>query len=310
MESKNWLVIGIPENWELAFNQPIPLWGLKPSYKVEFQAMNIGDLLWFYVTSPIKGVIGAGVVKDKYIDNVTLTWKEEWVKKQVVWPLRFRIQVLKVLSYARWKDECVRINDFNLFWQRGLHLLSDMQGMEIFKRTKTVFAVADKGELFTSTTIVPLPVMVQEQPPLYLSASEGANRPFTHKTLQETIAEIGKLQSYFTELEYSVDLPGGNKNLDVVWKREVEGVPTFAFEIELSGMVERAVDRLRFAFRKWNSRPRIIISPELVTKAYNTISASDREFSQQIKIYEPDQVVDLLKQKQGLKQVEQNLGLY
>jgi hypothetical protein len=34
--------------------------------------MNIGDILWFYATRPVAGVIGIGLVKDKYIDTVNL----------------------------------------------------------------------------------------------------------------------------------------------------------------------------------------------------------------------------------------------
>ena len=78
---QNWLVIGIPRNWETALSQPVPIWGLKPRYQVEFQAMNVGDLLWLYSTSPVGGVIGVGVVKDKYIDNVNLIWEEELKRK-------------------------------------------------------------------------------------------------------------------------------------------------------------------------------------------------------------------------------------
>jgi hypothetical protein len=33
---KNWLIIGVPKNWETALSQPVPLWGLKPRYQAEF----------------------------------------------------------------------------------------------------------------------------------------------------------------------------------------------------------------------------------------------------------------------------------
>ncbi len=272
--------------------------------------MNIGDFLWFYVTTPIKGVVGVGVVKDKYIDNTTLTWDEEWVKKKVIWPLRFRIQLLKVLPRSRWQPEHINIEDFRLFWQKGFHLLPNIRAVELFKRAKTVFTITEEQELFTGATIAPLPATVQEQKPLYLPESDIPAQPYTHVNLQETVAEIGKLQFYHTELEYPVDLPGGNRNLDVVWKREIDGAPTFAFEVELSGMIERAVDRLQFAFRRWNTRPRMIIPQKFVAKTYNAISISDREFAQKIKIYEPEQVFDLLKKKRELKQTEQILDLY
>jgi hypothetical protein len=33
----------------------------------------------------------------------------------------------------------------------------------------------------------------------------------------------------------------------VVWKRELDGVPTFAFEVEMSGNIEKAISRLKLA---------------------------------------------------------------
>ena len=133
----------------------------------------------------------------------------------------------------------------------------------------------------------------------------------SHRELQDQIAEIGKLQFYHTELEYPIDLVGEKKNLDVVWKREIDGVPTFAFEVELSGMLEKAVGRLKFAFRKWNSRPRIIIPTKFVKKIHNLlVITEDKQFSQEFKIYEPKQLIELLDKKRELKTTEQNLEIY
>ena len=151
--------------------------------------------------------------------------------------------------------------------------------------------------------------MIKEKQLLYTPLLEE-KLIISHKELQNQIAEIGKLQFYYTEAEYPVELPGEKKNLDVVWKREIDGVPTFAFEVELSGTLEKAIERLKFAFRKWNSRPRIIIPKEFTKKVYNIITVSNKDFSQQIKIYEPKQIAELLTQKRELKLVEQNLEIY
>lgn len=304
---QSWLVIGIPKNWETALSQPVPIWGLKPRYQAGFQTMNIGDILWFHSTSPIGGIIGMGIVKDKYIDNVNLVWEEELKQKEVIWPLRFRIHVLKVLPKYRWKIDRIKISDFNLFWQVGFQLLKDAHVIELFKRTKKIFGTASEEMLFTGATITQ-PSLVREKQTLYTPAQEKLSIP--HKELQEQVAEIGKLQFYYTEIEHPIELPGEKKNLDVVWKREIDGVPTFAFEIELSGMIEKAIERLRFAFKKWNSRPRIVIPKEILKSVHNILSASDRDFSEQIKIYEPPQITELLNKKRDLKTIEQNLEIY
>lgn len=306
-KNQNWLIIGVPKNWETALSQPMPIWGLKSRYQAEFQNMNIGDILWFYSTSPVGGIIGMGALKDKYVDNANLVWEEELKQKEVIWPLRFRIHVLKILPKIRWKTDKVRINDFNLFWQIGFHLLKEEQARELFKRSEKIFGAISKEKLFTGATISE-PLLIREKLPLYIPREEKLT--ITHRELQERVAEIGKLQFYYTEVEYPIELPGENKSLDAVWKREIDGSPTFAFEIELSGMIEKAVERLKFSFRKWNSRPRIIVPKEIFKKVHNILVAGDKDFSSQIKLYEPVQIVELLNRKRELKIMEQNLDLY
>lgn len=305
---QNWLVIGIQKNWETALSQPVPLWGLKSRYQTEFQAMNIGDLLWFYSTSPVGGVIGVGAVKDKYIDNINLIWEEELKKKEVIWPLRFRIHALKVLPQTRWKTDRIKISDFNLFWQVGFQPLKSEHASELFIRAKEPFGVISQENLFTGATIMQ-PLAFEEEQVAYAPSLES-KPAISHKELQNQIAEIGKLQFYYTEIEHSIQLPGEKKNLDVVWKREIDGVPTFAFEVELSGMLEKAIERLKFAFRKWNSRPRIIAPQDGIQRLHNIMATSDKNFAEQVRIYEPDQIVKLLNLKRQLKSVEQNLAIY
>ena len=304
---QNWLVIGIPQNWETALSQPVPIWGLKPRFQAEFQNLKVGDILWFYATSPISGVIGIGVVKDKYDDRVNLVWKEEFEKKEVIWPLRFRIHVLKVLPRRDWGKKRIKINDFNLFWQLGFQPLKPEYIIELSNRASKVFGIINKESVFFGPTITQ-PLLVKEKQAVY--TPEEKQVIISHRELQEQIAEIGKIQFYYTELEYPIELPNEKKNLDVVWKREISGVPTFVFEVELSGMIERAIERLKFAYLKFNSRPRIIVPEDIMPKVHNILSAGEKKFREDIRIYEPLQIEQLFEQKRQLKTLEQNLALY
>ena len=74
---RTWLVKGSLENWETAFSQPIPLWGLIEKYQKTFQYLSRGDQIAIYVKAPVKGVVGFGTVKDTYIDRDTFIWNEE-----------------------------------------------------------------------------------------------------------------------------------------------------------------------------------------------------------------------------------------
>lgn len=304
---QNWLVIGVPRNWEIALTQPVPLWGLKESFQLEFNSLRIGDLLWLYATSPIKGVIGVGTVKDKYVDIKNLVWGKEIEEKKVIWPLRFRIHVLRVLPMKDWTKRQIKIEDFNIFWQRGFHLLTPEHAMELMRRASDIFGVIDQESVFSGATIIE-DTMVRENRYEYIT--EKKQDKISHKKVQEEIAEIGKLQFYYTELEYPIQLPDERKNLDVVWKRELNGVPTFAFEVELSGMIERAIERLKFANKIYNSRPRLVVPEELLSKVNNIISSSERDFRETFRVYTPSQIQELIQIKRQLRALEQNLALY
>lgn len=305
---QSWLIIGITKNWEKALSQPVPLWGLKTRNLSEFNSIKIGDLLWFYSTSPISGVIGIGAVKDKYTDNTNPVWDEEIKNQQVIWPLRFRIQVLKVLPAFKWKDENIKINDFGLFWQTALHLLNEKHVSELLKRSEPSFGNINLENIYAGASVTAAE-KVNESTAAF---EKAADKKFelSHTNLKNQIAEIGKLQFYYSEVEYPIALPNEKKNLDVVWKRELEGVPTYAFEIELSGMLEKAIDRLVIAFRKWNSRPRIVVPKGYSNKLKNVTDLTARDFYAQLKIYEPEQIADLYNVKTNLKRLEQGLELY
>lgn len=271
------MVIGSKENWETALAQPMPIWGLRPSYRPDFSYLSPSDFLWFYVKSPIKGIIGVGSVKDKYVDLENLVWEDEIKRGKTIWPLRFRIHVLKVLPHELWKSECIKINDFNLFWQKGFQPLSKEYVEILLKRFSTIFEIKVEQDFLEGATISSLTGKIGEKKLPYATRD-------VHRELQESIAEIGKLQDYYTELEYKVPLAGEYKSLDVIWKRELKGVPTFAFEVELSQMLEKAVARLKFAFTRWNSRPRLIIPSEHHTRASNLLTTEERFFSTELKL--------------------------
>jgi len=305
--AQNWLVIGVVQNWETALSQPVPLWGLKTRYQAEFQTLNIGDMLWFYATAPVKGIIGLGVIKDKYTDNMNLVWDEELKQKEVIWPLRFRIHVLKMISRNQWKTDCIKINDFNLIWQIGFQLLQDEHVSMLIERSKLLFNGVSERDLFSGATITET-LKVREKAPSYI-APEKVGVPI-HRDLQLQIAEIGKLQYYHTQIEYPIELTGENKSLDVVWKREISGVPTLAFEVELSGGIEKAITRLKFAYSRWNSRPRIVVPKDFSKKVHNVLATEDRDFAKEFRMYETKQIIELLNKKRELKTLEQNLGIY
>jgi hypothetical protein len=127
----HWLVIGSVENWLTALSQPVPIWGLRPAHNAAFEALQTGDTVWFYAKSPVTGVTGLGLVKDKYLDKTNLIWPEEHKERRVIWPCRFRIQVLNVVGSQHWKADKIDIRDFRLFWQNGFQQLRPEHASEL-----------------------------------------------------------------------------------------------------------------------------------------------------------------------------------
>jgi len=305
---KTWLVIGSLENWDTAFAQPIPLWGLRESYLHSFQLLSKGDLIVVYVISPIRGVVGFANVKDTYIDRENLIWPDEKRQKRVIWPLRFRLSDLNLIPRRYWQGEAgtgfqgpIDIRDFPIFWQKGFHELTEELATKLFLR-----AQQNWGHSYLSWT-------VQKTEPHNINGQIEVPdvKPLSpHREIQQNIVEIGRLQFYYPEMEFQLPIEDEHKRLDVVWKRELAGVPTFAFEVELSGGVEKAITKLRLAFTKWNSQPRLVV-PETLHKSVEALIAHEQtQFRNNFRYYEPGIINKLLTKKQDLRSFEEKCGMY
>ncbi len=83
--SNYWLVVGSPHNWRTAFEQK-NIWGLKQTQRYLWESLNEKDTLFFYVTSPVSGIIGYGTVRTKFPQDQPL-WPQEIEENKVIWPL-------------------------------------------------------------------------------------------------------------------------------------------------------------------------------------------------------------------------------
>ena len=197
-----WLVIGCLENWQTAFAQPIPLWGLRDSYTPLFETLKPGDLLVCYATSPVKGIIAVARIRDKYIDRATLIWPDEKRSGKIIWPLKFRLDEIQALPHSYWKAKPrdgrhpVPIADFNLNWQIGFQRLSADQVKKVFDRIRASWDGTDP-----ETSGIPAELSIGEPEEatyqtLPTPAPQGSRD--IHRTTQEVVSEAGRLQHYFT----------------------------------------------------------------------------------------------------------------
>jgi len=90
-EKNYYLCIGKSENWEFSFNEK--LWGITSRNKKLWEKIEKNDELAFYVTRPIKLVIGFGIVNGKYTDSKFI-WPVEKRQKESLWPHKISFDII------------------------------------------------------------------------------------------------------------------------------------------------------------------------------------------------------------------------
>ena len=225
-----WIIPGSEKNWRQSFVAK-GVWGLEDTLfkKLYWLAIKPNDIILFYVTGDVKGVIGYGIVRSKFYQDVPL-WDAEIREGRVKWPLRFEFDIDFILPQNMWNDEKISIPGGGSFrqplilknWEEVeplIHALNPNVSTESLQRI-SMLVMPEKTEEFSPT----------------------------HEAIKNLLVEIGKLQSYVANAEY----PMGSKRLDVVWRRLPESVPTYVFEVQVGGDLYHALGKLKHAYDIWN----------------------------------------------------------
>ncbi len=287
-----WLAVGKPKNWGTAFNYG-DIWGLKETQRHLWEGLKEKDKVIFYATYPISGIIGYGIVRTKIRQNKPL-WPEEIRKNTVIWPLRFELDVKACFAQKEWKTKKLTSE---VIWPRaGFQLLSKDVAEELISVMGTKEYVS---KTFESS-------LIAEKTADFIAApKEQKTAPMSHNELQTKLTEIGRLQNYIAEMEYTCDIG----KLDVVWRRVTNSVPTYVFEIQVGGDIYHALAKLKHAFDLWNSHI-FIVAPEAArSKVDNLLSGTFHEINNRIEFIELRQVEELYKRKKSYLDFEKGLGI-
>ena len=288
-----WLVVGSPKNWDIAFRNN-NIWGLRETQKRLWDNLKENDRLLFYATSPIKGIIGFGTIRTKFKQNRPL-WPDEIRNKKIIWPLRFEFDVKFSLPPDKWLTE--KLVSSELMPRAGFQLLAEATASRLISSLM--------GTANYDTKEAELPT-IQEPLANYTGTSKPeAKKPTTHNNIRETLVEIGKLQGFLAESEYPFD----TGILDVVWRRVINSVPTYVFEIQVGGDIYHALGKLKHAYDLWNSHIFLVASEKDREKAEGLLSGTFHEIGDRIKFVELGIVEELYKRKKAYFDLEKELGI-
>ena len=92
------ILVGDRPNWETAIEKKI--WGFTENARGFWNTIEIGDLLAFYSTVPIKKIFGFAKITDKFKED-KLVWNDEKIFKRALWPFRIRFEILNLQSRIR-----------------------------------------------------------------------------------------------------------------------------------------------------------------------------------------------------------------
>lgn len=287
-----WLVVGSKKNWQTAF-QHGNIWGLKNTQRILWESISEKDRVLFYVTNPIVGIIGHGIIRTKFVQDKPL-WPQELKDNKVIWPLRFEFDIEYCIPPDKWEFE--KISSKDLFPRAGFQQLNEAIAKKLISNMTASDYIVTTEELS----------IIKEESAEFDVASRKLEKAYlSHEYLQDRLVKIGQLQSFIAEKEY----PFETGKLDVVWRRVANSVPTYVFEIQIGGDIYHALGKLKHAFDLWNSHIFFIASEHDYSKATNLLSGTFHEIHDRIKYIELGKVEELYKRKKAYYEFEKELGI-
>lgn len=281
-------------NWHTAFDYG-GIWGLRKTQRHYWESLSENtDLVFFYVTSPVAGVVGHGIVRTK-LHQTSPLWPEERARNEVIWPLRFEFDVLSCLPPHLWANQRVTSVEMKSRARSGFQSLDAATAADLIRAfpgevPRDLVLAAHRGRQGQPATL--------QAPPSSIPAD-------AHARAQWQIAEIGRLQKFMAEKEYPIE----NRRLDVVWRRVQRSVPSYAFEVQVGGNLTEGVGKLKQAYDLWNSNVFLVGKEEHRTPLDQLLSATFREIRHRLRFIELGQIEQLYESKRAYRELESHLGI-
>lgn len=284
-----WLAVGTRKNWVFSLSHG-NVWGLRAGGRLEpfWDLLEEGDILLFHVRSPVGGVVGFGTITTKYKDSVNPLWPDEVARGEVLYPLRFHFDVEKALAPDLWEKEKVPIETLKRLLQSGFQPIRSAVALPVIR------GIAPQW-------VFP----VQGPPGVSLAASGQESESLSHEQIQSMLVDIGRIQKFLAEPEFVMD----TGRLDVVWRRIEKSVPTYVFEVQVSGDLYHALGKLKHAYDLWNSHIFLVAHPTDWAKCDQLLTGTFHEIRHRLRFIPIDKIRELYERKRSFKDLESSLGI-
>ena len=123
-----WINVAPPRSWPETIN--LSICGMPETLinKYRWRRVAKDDLILFYVTAPISGLIGYGKTIEILEGNAPL-WSQELRVKHILYPLRIKISITTVLKQGDWQMKRIKPVKVTSF-RRSLILIPNLWGIE------------------------------------------------------------------------------------------------------------------------------------------------------------------------------------
>jgi len=282
-----WIVPGSEKNWNQSLISK-GIWGIEDTAfkKLHWLAIEPNDLILFYVTGSVRGIVGYGFIRSKFHQDTPL-WEIEIKEGCVKYPLRFEFDIDFILPQNEWHDKKIPLSGRGGFRQPLI--------LKEWEEIKPLIQALNPNAPAELMKDISLPIV---------SIEEEKAHP-THEDIKNLLWEIGKYQSFIANVEF----PMGPERLDVVWRRLPESVPTYVFEVQVGGDIYHALGKLKHAHDLWNSRIFLISSIDYLSTINQLLSGTFHEIQPILKFIETKKISSLHQAKINIFNIERELGI-
>jgi hypothetical protein len=123
-----WLAIGPAESWEIGIKEKV--WAVSHHNAKAWEKVQPGDLVCFYATAPVKGIIGIAKVQSTRCDE-TPFWPQEAKAGASLWPFRILLQAVKALPRSDWETRRVELDRTGIVMQKAFQPLAEEKAKPI-----------------------------------------------------------------------------------------------------------------------------------------------------------------------------------